>query len=251
MDDHVAANRRYWDAQADWYAEVAAQNWNSEPHWGLWRVPDTAVGLLPEPGPVDVVELGCGTGYVGAWIAERGGRVVGLDNSRNQLTTAVAMQAQFDRPFPLLWGDAEELPFADSSFDAAISEYGAAIWCDPHRWIPEAARVLRPGGSLTFLANSLLFMLTIPWLEADGPAGDRLVRPQKSMKRFDWDDSDGVEFHLSHGDWIELFTSEGLVVERLVELYRPAGATTRYGHLVTEEWSERWPTEEVWVVRKH
>jgi hypothetical protein len=32
-------------------------------------------------------------------------------------------------------------------------EYGAAIWCDPYRWIPEAARLLRPGGELLFLGN--------------------------------------------------------------------------------------------------
>jgi hypothetical protein len=30
--------------------------------------------------------------------------------------------------------------------DLAVSEYGASIWCDPHRWIPEAHRLLRPGG---------------------------------------------------------------------------------------------------------
>ena len=39
------------------------------------------------------------------------------------------------------------------SFDLAISEYGAAIWADPYKWIPEAARLLRPGGQLIFLGN--------------------------------------------------------------------------------------------------
>ena len=54
-------------------------------------------------------------------------------------------------------GDAEAVPLPDASFDLAISEYGASIWCDPYRWIPEAARLLRPGGVLVFLANAWIF----------------------------------------------------------------------------------------------
>ena len=60
-------------------------------------------------------------------------------------------------------------PFPDASFDLAISEYGASIWCDPYRWIPEAARLLRPGGQLIFLVNGTLHMLCTPDL------GDREI----------------------------------------------------------------------------
>ncbi len=69
------------------------------------------------------------------------------------------MQAEFGIDFPLHLGNAEELPFPDASFDLAISEYGASIWCDPYKWIPEAARVLRPGGRLVFLVNGVLVPL--------------------------------------------------------------------------------------------
>ena len=50
----------------------------------------------------------------------------------------------------------------DESFDLAVSEYGASIWCDPYRWIPEAARLLRPGGELVFLVNAVLLILCSP-----------------------------------------------------------------------------------------
>ena len=181
MDSHVAANRRYWNEQAELYAQAAESNWSAVPHWGLWRVPDSEVSLLPDADGADVIELGCGTAYVGGWLASRGANVTGIDNSPEQLRTAQAMQAKFERPFPLIWGDAEVLPFADGSFDVAISEYGAAIWCDPHRWIPEAARVLRPGGQLIFLGNTQIFMLCVPDLESDGPAGTELQRPLRDM----------------------------------------------------------------------
>ena len=61
-----------------------------------------------------------------------------------------------------------------------VSEYGAAIWADPFKWIPEAARLLRVGGELVSLANSLLFVLWAPDEDAAAGAGlvcDRRVYP--------------------------------------------------------------------------
>jgi ubiquinone/menaquinone biosynthesis C-methylase UbiE len=72
------------------------------------------------------------------------------------------LRREFELEFPLWHGNAEEVPLSDASFDLAISEYGASIWCDSYRWIPEAARLLRPHGLLTFLTNGVLAMLTIP-----------------------------------------------------------------------------------------
>ena len=131
----------------------------------------------------------------------RGARPVGLDNSSRQLATAARFQGEFEIPFPLVHGDAERPPFADASFDLAISEYGAAIWCDPYRWIPEAARILRAGGELIFLGTSYLAMLTMP--DEDLPTTERLQRDHFGMHRFEWPDADeGVEFHIPHGSMI-------------------------------------------------
>src|SRR5690348_9558654 len=120
---------------------------------------------------LDVIELGCGTAYVSAWLARRGARPVGIDNSEAQLATAKRFQREFRLEFPLVHGNAEEVPFPDGSFDLAISEYGASIWCDPYLWIPEAARLLRPEGRLVFLVNGALLMLCAPD-EEDVAAGD-------------------------------------------------------------------------------
>ena len=159
--DHVARNRVAWDRMAADYVESGRRNWASdEVTWGIFDVPESRIGMLPpDLAGMDTVELGCGTGYVSAWLARRGARPVGIDNSPAQLETARRFQAEFGLTFPLHLGDAEQTPFADESFDFAISEYGAAIWCDPYRWIPEAARILRPGGRLSFLGNSVLLML--------------------------------------------------------------------------------------------
>ena len=132
------------------------RNWAAaEPSWGIWKIAEARAGVLPpDLEGLDSIELGCGTGYVSAWLARRGARPVGLDNSSAQLTTARELQDRFGLRFPLFQANAEQAPFADASFDLAITEYGASIWCDPYAWIPEAARLLRPGGQLIFLVNS-------------------------------------------------------------------------------------------------
>jgi hypothetical protein len=73
--DHVLANRVSWDADADAWVERGRVLWASdEPCWGVWSVRESELGLLPEVGGRDTVELGCGTGYVSAWLARRGAR---------------------------------------------------------------------------------------------------------------------------------------------------------------------------------
>jgi SAM-dependent methyltransferase len=250
LPDHVARNRAQWDHWAHEYEQPGRRNWaSSEPSWGLWGVPESQVRMLPaDVVGLDVIELGCGTAYVSAWLARRGARPVGIDNSEAQLATARRFQDEFGLKFPLLHGNAEEVPFPDQTFDLAISEYGASIWCDPYLWIPEAARLLRPGGSLIFLVNGALLMLCVPD-EEDLPAGDRLRRPYFGMHRFEWPDDDSVEFHLPHGEMIALLRRSGFDVQELVEIKPPDGSTTRYP-FVTLEWAQRWPCEEVWKARK-
>ena len=197
----------------------------------------------------DAIELGCGTGYVSAWLARRGARPVGIDLSDEQLASARGFQREFGSTFPLVHGDAERLPFREESFDVAVSEYGAALWCDPYRWIPEASRVLRPGGELVFLTNSVFVNLTVPDTEAEGPATNELRRDYFGMHRMEWPDDDGVEFHLGYGDWIRLLRANGFEVTDLMEVRTTPDATTRYPW-VTAEWASRWPVEEVWKTRK-
>src|SRR5581483_10427896 len=145
LPEHVARNRASWDEEAASYVEAGHRAWASqEPYWGIFQVPEADVGMLAgiELDGIDTVELGCGTGYVSAWLARRGARPVGIDNSAAQLETARELQIEHGLDFPLIHGNAEATGLPDASFDLAISEYGASIWCDPYAWIPEAARLL-------------------------------------------------------------------------------------------------------------
>jgi SAM-dependent methyltransferase len=250
LPEHVRVNREYWDGMADRWAAYGDRAWReNEVTWGVFHVPQSEVSLFPDDvAGLDVIELGCGTGYVSSWLARRGARPVGIDNSQEQLKTARRLQQEHGLEFPLLHGNAEQVPYPDESFDFAVSEYGAAIWCDPYKWIPEAARLLRPGGRLAFLGNSVVSMLCAPEDENEKPT-ERMLRPQQAVHRIAWEDG-GVEFHLSHGHMIRLLRANGFEVEDLIEIYAPADAPDSAFHYAPADWSRQWPVEEVWKARK-
>jgi len=248
--DYVAENRALWTtSNAEFTGDDAARAWSQEEiTWGVFSVPERDVGVLGDVAGLDVIELGCGTAYVSAWLAMRGARPVGIDITPAQLATARRMQEETGLVFPLVEANAEDVPLPDESFDLVISEFGASIWCDPYRWIPEATRLLRPGGRLHFLVNGTLLMLCSPDDE-DAPVEDRLLRDYFDMHRFDWPGDSAVDFHLGYGDWIRLLRANGLEVEDLVEVRPQEGATTRYPW-ARLDWARRWPSEEVWKARK-
>jgi SAM-dependent methyltransferase len=247
----IERNIREWTRiNAEYTDSAAEQAWASEEiTWGLWAVPDAELGVLGDVSGLDVVDLGCGTAYFSARLARAGARVVAVDPTPAQLETARRMQRQTGIAFPLVEAGAEAVPLPDASFDLVLSEYGASIWCDPELWIPEAARLLRPGGRLTFLRNSTLLLLCVP--DEPGFAGERLLRSQFGRRRFEWPGEEGVEFHLGHGEWIDVLRRNGLEVERLIEVQAPEPAVSHaYYEIVTAEWARQWPSEDIWVARK-
>jgi len=250
--EYLQGNIEAWQKKAVEYAERAEGAWASDqPYWGIFGIPESNARLLPEDmSGLTCIELGCGTAYVSAWMCRRGAKVVAIDPAPNQLETARRLQKEHQLDFVIEQGFAESVPYADGSFDFAISEYGAALWADPYRWIPEAARLLTMGGELVFLTNSPLAVVCQPDYESDGPLGPELLRPYFGMHKTIWPDCPGeTEFHLTHGDWISLLRANGFAIERLVELQAPPGSTTNEAW-ADPEWGSRWPTEEVWFTRK-
>lgn len=257
LTEHARRNRAQWNTWAADYVEPARRNWpTSTPTWGMWDIPEAQANIFGDVGigrwaGRDAIELGCGAGYIAAWLARAGANVTGVDISTEQLATARSLQREHGLDsITFVEASAEALPFPDASFDLAISEYGASLWCDPYRWIPEAARVLRPGGELVFLTNGLLAVLC---MDPEGTkTTSQLHRPLFGLHGQEWPDDDGddsVEFHLSHGAWIALLREHGLVVERLEELQAPEGATTRHEY-ADPQWARNWPGEEVWIARR-
>jgi SAM-dependent methyltransferase len=128
-----------------------------------------------------------------------------------------------------------------------LADWGAPTFADPFLFVPEVARVLRPGGLFAFSGATPL-----AWLAFDEPADawdERLHRDYFGLHR--WDDPEGtVEFNLPTGEWIRLFRANGLEIEDLIEVRPPAGATSTYRDEAATAWARRWPMEQIWKVRK-
>lgn len=249
-DDLLARHRALWsvvnaritdlDAEARW-AERGVR-------WGLFRRPESELGLVGDVHGLHVAELGCGTAFLSAALARNGAHPVGVDLSDEQLSTARRCQDAHRLRFPLVQATAEAVPLREATFDLVVSEYGAAPWCRPTAWLGEAARLLRPAGRLVFLTHSPLSAMTVP--DEEGFAGDRLLRGQRDIAVIDWDGG-GVEHHPGHGEWVAMLRAAGFRIEALHELYADTTTDGMSGYeIVTPEWARRWPAEDAWIARR-
>ncbi|MEO6866574.1 MAG: class I SAM-dependent methyltransferase [Gaiellales bacterium] len=251
MNLHVDHNERYWDDYAQPYLMGhEGQLPIDEPTWSLFALPERTIGALGEYAARDVVELGCGAGQFSIALARNGARCTAVDISGVQLQLAEGFMdeaEQIDGARPdvtLVKGDVEDLELADATFDIAFSDYGASMFADPLRWVPEAARILRPGGRLVF--SMITPMLEVCWPSDQSSASNEMVKDYFGMHRID---ERAVYFNLPYGEWIRLFRRNGLDVVDLIETRPPEGVDeTLYRSENQVRWARRWPAEMIWVL---
>ena len=243
--ESVVKNRAYWDRASDEYQAAHAEQLNQrELAWGVWALPEADVQALGDVAGKDILELGCGAAQWSIFLARRGARPVGLDNSAQQLAHARRLMAEAGVDFPLVHAPAERVPLPDASFDIVFCDHGGMTYGDPYQTVPEAARLLRPGGLLVFNMSSI-------WWEVCFDEQLDQVSPLLQRDLFGyyrWEDGETVSYNLPHGEWIRLFRRHGFIVEDLIELRPPENAVTTYGYSL--EWARRWPAENIWKVRK-
>ncbi len=243
----IAGNRRAWDRESAEYQRQHSDFLTEKAlAWGIWRVPEERLNLLGDLTGKLVLEYGCGGAQFSTALAEGGARPVGLDISASQLRHAREHVARYGQNVPLVQASAHLTPFRDESFDVVFCDYGAMTFVDPYLTVPEAARILEPGGIFVFCTTSPLYMMCLDYTTDE--ITNELRHPYFGM-RLITDDSDYHDYQIPHGEWITLFRKNRLVVEELVETQPDEGVTTTYAGR-PPEWSRRWPAENIWKVRK-
>ena len=248
LTPHAHRNRLSWNETADSYQDehggMLAKSGGMA--WGVWQIPEAELRVLGDVRDRDILEFGCGAAQWSIALAQAGARPVGLDLSERQLEHARTLMAQAGVDFPLIHASAEAVPLPDASFDIVFCDHGAMTFADPYRTVPEAARLVRPGGLFAF--NHASSIQSIAWAADAERAGDRLVVDYFGMHEFDYGDS--VDFNLPYGEWIRLFRANGFVVEDLIEPRPAPDATSTYRDELERDWSRRWPAESIWRLRR-
>jgi SAM-dependent methyltransferase len=244
-------NRQVWDQLSD---EYQAKHGPQQPAagglaWGIWQLPESKLQVLGDVRGRDILELGLGCGAAQWSIAlqARGTNVTGLDISKRQLEHARRLMAEAGVEFPLVHTSAEATPFDDASLEIVFCDYGAMTFADPYRTVPEAARILRPGGLLAFSTSTPI--LDVTWSpDADHPA-EHLIGEYWDLHMLE-EPGEPTTFQLPYGEWIRLFVENSFAIESLIELRPPADANSSYRDEVDREWARRWPMEHIWRVRR-
>jgi SAM-dependent methyltransferase len=214
------ANRGWWDGAADEYqAEHGDFLRDSGFVWGPEGLDEADARLLGDVEGKDVLEIGCGAGQCGRWLAGRGARVAAFDLSFRQLQHSGRIDLDAGSALPVVQADAEVLPFGDGTFDLACSAYGALPFvADSAAVMSEVARVLRPRGRWVFAVTH-----PVRWSFPDDPGPGGLVARDSYFDRRPYIEQDDqavatyVEHHRTLGDRVADVVGAGLVLERLVE----------------------------------
>lgn len=248
LTPHATRNRASWNETADSYQDRNGPLLEASGGmaWGVWQMPESELRVLGDVRDRDILEFGCGAAQWSIALAKAGARPVGLDLSDRQLEHARTAMTRAGVEFPLVHASAEAVPLPAASFDIVFCDHGAMTFADPYRTVPEAARLLRPGGLFAFSHGSPI--LAIAWALDAERAGDRLVNDYFGMHQFD--DGETIDFNLPYGEWIRLFHANGFVVEDLIEPRPAPDATSTYRDEQEREWSRRWPAESIWRLRR-
>jgi ubiquinone/menaquinone biosynthesis C-methylase UbiE len=189
LDDRQSASAGQFDRQSDRYGRSHILADTSDV--------DAALKGIAPSGNALSLDVATGGGHTALWLARHGWKVTAGDVSRRMLENTSQLLAEEGFPLQTQLFPAEEIPFADASFDMVTCRVAAHHFSSPEGFIREVARVMRPGGYF------LLIDGTVP--DNDPVSEEWLHRVEK------WRDPSHGRF-LPRKEWEDLALSHGFTI---------------------------------------
>lgn len=192
LDPNQAAVAAQFDRQSDRYGKTHI----------LADTSDVAAGLagVPVPPGGRALDVATGGGHTALWLARQGWRVTAGDIAPRMLENARRLAAGEGFAIETALFPAEEMPFADRTFDVVTVRVAPHHFSSPARFVAEAARVLKPGGHFLLIDGSV---------PDDDPATEAWLHQVEK-----WRDPSHGRF-LAPKAWVALANSAGLEVRRV------------------------------------
>ncbi len=137
--------RDYWTKRAHDFNTVR-KNELEDPIRDRWL--EEMEPYFPASGPLDVLDVGCGTGYFAILLSQKGHRVTGVDLTEAMLREAEATAAQYGVSPRFLLGDAQDTGLPAGGFDLVVTRNLTWTLPEPEKAYREWFRLLRKGGVL-------------------------------------------------------------------------------------------------------
>jgi SAM-dependent methyltransferase len=206
-------NAKAWDDALDADGDTTRKYFSDAP---MMRMLGPVAGL-------DVLDFGCGNGYLSRKLAELGARMTGVDQSEGMLARARAHE--FQRPVGIRFVHAtiaSVAALAAESFDRVVSNYVLHDLSDYNEAVAEAYRVLRPGGRFVVVITHPCFSTGPRTWELDAIDSPRLEERrafsgdqyfQRAPYLMEWDGFAPVPyFHRPLRDYWQAFRKAGFDV---------------------------------------